>query len=162
MPDFPEGVPENAQVARFTRITSRIGFASGAEETVAYDERVVVDDDETHFRQFTERNADEPLHGGQFDLRDDVPQRTVLRVFGYPRETIEYRRFVESEQLYLVTYDAGRSIRILQPDEVPDWATGGGRQVAREPAYDEEEYETAEVGEWDESDVDEDAETVEA
>lgn len=112
MPDM--NLPAGVEVARFARLTLNVGFVGGQEKEVQYDNRRQTDNGEIQYRQYIERDKEQPPKAE--NLKDAAPMRSVLKVLS--DTDVSYTEFVGSEEKYLVTWDNGRTIRVMDPDEM--------------------------------------------
>lgn len=112
MPDM--NLPAGVEVARFARLTLNVGFVGGQEKEVQYDSRTQKDTGEIQYRQYVERDNDQPPNAD--NLKDATPMRSILKVLS--DTDVSYTEFVGSEELYLVTWDNGRTIKVMEPEEM--------------------------------------------
>lgn len=110
-------MPAGVSVSRFVRITVNIGFVGGQEKTISYDSKREHSDGVIEYRKYIERHSDKPPKGGSDKgLEDVVTKRNTLQI--YSDADISFTEFVNSETMYLATWDDGRNIAILSDAEV--------------------------------------------
>ena len=104
----------DVQVERFARRTVRLGFVGGQEKTIQFDSKTDTTECETQYRQYVEAERDEPHPEGR--LADLARKRNVFTVAD--RNDVSYREFVGMDEKYLVSWDDGATIRIVDPEEL--------------------------------------------
>lgn len=108
--DLPSGV----DVERISRRTLTIGFVGGQEKDVQYDDRVEKDNGEVHYRRFVETERETaPESGG---LEAAAFKRTALKVMN--QQDVSYTEFGGAEELFLVTWDHGKTVHIMEEEEM--------------------------------------------
>lgn len=106
--------PHDVKVARFARRTIKIGFVGGQEKTIEYDERQDSTEIKTQYRQYVE--AERPGPNPDADLEDLARERNVFTVTD--RNDVSYREFQGMEEKFLISWDDGQSVHIVEADEV--------------------------------------------
>lgn len=102
------------EVERFARRTVTIGFEGGQEKTVEYDSKQDTSECETHFRQYVEANRDGP--NSQRNLSELARKRNVFTIAD--RNHVSYRQFEGLTRKYLVSWNDGETVRIVEEDEL--------------------------------------------
>jgi hypothetical protein len=131
MEQSPNGIETTeVEIERFARRKIKLGFAGGHEEIVSYDSRTDTVECETQFRKYLNTNRDAPSNG---KLSEVMKKRNVFTIVN--KESLLYKRFMDMQELFLVSWDGGESIEIMDYEEMTktlDIAASQKQEVVKE------------------------------